>query len=119
MYTYILNSVRSLAETIGLVKKCSEVDEQLDKVDDLIKEIDKPIEKVIDEPYENKHIYRKFSVKSPYSGPPQIMLPHNEELVKVYENGQYISMRESNFEDYGTDDEDEKIKVIYNILVEH
>jgi hypothetical protein len=111
MYTYIFNAIRSFAEKVGLLKKSSE----LDKVDDLIKEIDEPIEKG----NENKHIYRTFNVKAPYSGPPQIMLLHDEELVLVHENGQYISMHVTNFEDYGTDDEEEKIKVIYNIVVDN
>jgi hypothetical protein len=127
MYTYILNTIQSLAESIGLLKKSDENDESIEKENDLTKEIDGPtekvidvpIEKVIDVPYENKQIYRTFRVKAPYSGPPQIMLSHNEELVKVHENGQYISMYVTNFEDYGTDDDDEKIKIIYNIVVEH
>jgi hypothetical protein len=117
MYSYILNAIRSFSENIWSVQKSIEKDKPDDKVDDLIKDIDDPIEKVINEPYENKPIYRKFTVKPPYSGPTQIILSHDEELVTVHENGKYISMRVTNFEDYGTDDEDEKIKVIYNIVV--
>jgi hypothetical protein len=120
MYTYIFNAVSRFAEAIGLVQKHTELDRPVNKVDDLIKEIDRPIEKVIDEPYENEPIYRTFNVKAPYSGPTRIILPHDEELVKVYENGKYIYMRESNFEDYGTDDDkDDKVKVVYNIVVDH
>jgi hypothetical protein len=116
MYSYIFKTFSRFAEAMGLVQKCTELDGPFNKVDDQIKDIDMPIEKVID----NKPICRTFNVKAPYSGPTQIILPHDEELVKVHENGKYIFMRESNFEDYGTDDEDkdEKVKVVYNIVVD-
>lgn len=119
MFSYIFNTVSRFAEVIGLVQKRTELDEPVNKVDDRIKDIDRPIEKVID----NKPICRTFNVKAPYNGPTQIILPHDEELVKVNENGKYICMRETNFEDYGTDDDvkdekDAKVKVVYNIVVD-
>jgi hypothetical protein len=74
---------------MGLVQKCNELDGPVNKVDDRVKDIDRPIEKVIDEPYKNKPICRTFNVKAPYNGPTQIILSQDEELVKVHENGQY------------------------------
>jgi hypothetical protein len=66
----------------------------------------------------HKQIYRTFTVKPPYNGPTQIVLSENEQLVKVYENGQYVAARLNSIEDYGTDDEESQFKVIYNIVVE-
>jgi hypothetical protein len=71
-----------------------------------------------DEVIIHKQIYRIFTVKAPYNGPSQIVLSDNEQLVKVYENGQYVATRLNIIEDYGTDDEEEHLKVIYNIVVE-
>lgn len=80
MFSYIFNTVSRFAEVIGLVQKCTELDGSVDKVDDLVKDIDMPIEKVTD----NKPICRNFNVKAPYSGPTQIILPQDAKVKVVY-----------------------------------
>ena len=65
----------------------------------------------------HNHIVRTFTVKAPYNGPSQIVLSEYQQLIRVYENGQYTVARLSSIEDYGTDEEDD-FKIIYNIVVE-
>ena len=112
-----------------------EPEEPIEKEEEPIKEPEEPIEKAEDQTilekfvkeqeYDSddeviihKQIYRTFIVKPPYNGPSQISLFENEQLVKVHENGQYIAARLNSIEDYGTDDEETRFKVIYNIVVE-
>lgn len=112
-----------------------EPEETIEKVEEPIKEPETLIEKVEDQTtveefvkeqtYDSddeivihKQIYRTFNVKAPYNGPPQIALSENEQLVKVYENGQYVATHLNSIEDYGTDDEESQFKVIYNIVVD-
>jgi hypothetical protein len=112
-----------------------ESEEPIKKVEEAIKEPEEAIEKaeyqttleefVKEQEYDSddeivihKQIYRTFTVKPPYNGPPQISLFENEQLIKVHENGQYVAARLNSIEDYGTDDEKIHFKVIYNIVVE-
>jgi hypothetical protein len=103
-----------------------EPEEIIEKVEDFVKDQTTVEEFVKEQEYDSddeivihKQIYRTFTVKAPYNGPPQIALSENEQLVKVYENGQYVAARLNSIEDYGTDDDEEsQFKVIYNIVVE-